>query len=294
MWRRRGGGALRPDSNASWSLRVVSLLLFLPAAADSPLLVAGESLQALRGPVRGSGPPTHRGSGHHPAAADTTTTPDSSGRRRRHLDAEIREDPDHGARSVPGALPASPPPPPTQISRRSVADHRGRYAVQRKLLQSHSSSATRRFESTKEQFPQTHASRSTWSYFRLVAVSGVDQTGLRRPVSHVGPDQYQFTLKRPDRFSVPLRRVCEKLQEQRGGGRRDEAQERGLLSGEEMEGVPSSTAGSWRFQLPTQEVSARRERETVLRECEGKLNDVIVRGSKLTRTGFLIEAWLRP
>lgn len=77
-----------------------------------PLRVAADPLDALRGPVRGSGDrhrhPTHRGSGHHAAAdAATPRAPNtgSAARRSRHLDAEVREDPDHGLRSVSNAQP---------------------------------------------------------------------------------------------------------------------------------------------------------------------------------------------
>ncbi len=83
------------------TLQVVS------AAPDIPLLVGGDSLHALRGPVRGSGDrhryPTHRGSGHHPTAS-SSASPGSTACRSRHLDAEIREDPDH----VPGRLRCAP------------------------------------------------------------------------------------------------------------------------------------------------------------------------------------------
>lgn len=74
------------------------------AARHVPLLVAGDSLHALRGPVGGSGDrhrhPTHRGSGHHPASAAASSR-GSPACRGCHLDAEIREDPDHG----PGPCP---------------------------------------------------------------------------------------------------------------------------------------------------------------------------------------------
>lgn len=77
-----------------------------------PLRVAADPLDALRGPVRCSGNrhrhPTHRGSGHHAAAyAATPRAPNtgSAARRSRHLDAEVREDPDHGLRSVSNAQP---------------------------------------------------------------------------------------------------------------------------------------------------------------------------------------------
>lgn len=76
-------------------------------APDIPLLVGGDSLHALV-PVRGSGDrhrhPTHRGSGHHPAASSScasSSSPGSTACRSRHLDAEIREDPDHGPRPSP-------------------------------------------------------------------------------------------------------------------------------------------------------------------------------------------------
>ena len=81
------------------------------AAAHVPLLVGGDPLHALRGPVRGSGDlhrhPPHLRSGHHPAAsaASSASSPGSTARRSRHLDAEIREDPDHRPPAESAALP---------------------------------------------------------------------------------------------------------------------------------------------------------------------------------------------
>lgn len=81
----------------------LTTLQVVSAAPDIPLLVGGDSLHALRGPVGGSGDrhryPTHRGSGHHPTAS--APRPGSTACRSRHLDAEIREDPDHGPRPSP-------------------------------------------------------------------------------------------------------------------------------------------------------------------------------------------------
>lgn len=85
-------------------------------APQVPLRVSADPLDALLGPVRGSGNrhrhPTHRGSSHHAAAAASRApNTGSAASRSRHLDAEVREDPDHGLRSVSNAQPPGSSPP---------------------------------------------------------------------------------------------------------------------------------------------------------------------------------------
>ncbi|KAL4613056.1 hypothetical protein GN956_G23047 [Arapaima gigas] len=68
------------------------------SASYVPLLVGGDALYVLRRAVRGTGNSAHGGTRRHPPGC-----PAGRRRRRRHLDAEIREDPDHARLQGPSA-----------------------------------------------------------------------------------------------------------------------------------------------------------------------------------------------